>query len=56
MATVRCASYNVRVNLNDVANSSERVKFDTAATRQVLESSKIIQRLMPRIYARQGGW
>src|SRR4051794_28832791 len=35
MATVRCAAYNVRVNLSDVADQTERTKFDAAASKQV---------------------
>ena len=54
MAAVRCAAYNVRINLHDVADLTERKKFDALAAKQIQESSKIIQRLMPHIWAWQG--
>jgi formiminotetrahydrofolate cyclodeaminase len=53
MATVRCAAYNVRVNLQDVEDLKERKKIDSLAAAQITESSKTIQRLMPHIWAWQ---
>ena len=53
MATVRCAAYNVRVNLNDIVNPTERYRIDSGASRLVVESSKTIQRVIPRIWDRQ---
>jgi glutamate formiminotransferase/formiminotetrahydrofolate cyclodeaminase len=53
MATVRCASYNVRVNLSDVTDSSDRKHFDQSASRMVADSSKVIRATIPKILARQ---
>jgi methenyltetrahydrofolate cyclohydrolase len=54
MASVRCAAYNVRINLHDVADIEERKKFDALTAKQIQEASKTIQRLMPHIWAWQG--
>ena len=43
-----------RINLGDVVDPNERRKFDDAAATQIQESSKMIQRLMPRVWAWQG--
>jgi formiminotetrahydrofolate cyclodeaminase len=53
VATIRCAAYNVRINLHDLSDAPERKKFDDWAARQVQEASKAIQRLMPHIWAWQ---
>lgn len=53
MATVRCAAYNVRVNLSDVAEPRERAKFQTSATQQVTRCAAMMRGLIPRIWARQ---
>jgi formiminotetrahydrofolate cyclodeaminase len=54
VATIRCAAYNVRINLHDVTDANERKKFDALAARQIQEASKTIQRLIPHIWAWQG--
>jgi formiminotetrahydrofolate cyclodeaminase len=53
MATVRCAAYNVRVNLSDVADQTERTKFDAAASKQVADCVPVIRRTIERIWNRQ---
>lgn len=52
MATVRCAAYNVRVNLADVHNPSEKYRIDSAVTQQIADASRMIQRLMPKIWGK----
>jgi formiminotetrahydrofolate cyclodeaminase len=52
MTTARCASYNVRANLPDVADLTERERFDRAAGELVARGVEIIQRLSPRIWAK----
>ncbi len=54
MATIRCASYNVRINSMDVSDPAERARFESAAGRQVAQSAAVIQRAMSRIWAWQG--
>jgi formiminotetrahydrofolate cyclodeaminase len=54
MASVRCAAYNVRVNLHDLPSVAERKKIDASVATQIQEASKTIQRLMPHIWAWQG--
>jgi formiminotetrahydrofolate cyclodeaminase len=53
MATVRSATYNVCANLADVSNADDRLRIESAATKRVAEASRLIQRLVPRIWARQ---
>jgi hypothetical protein len=53
MATVRCAACNVRVNLADV-KSTERYSIEAAALKQVVDATKTIQHVMPRIWAKLG--
>lgn len=51
MATARCAVYNIRVNLGDVADERERRKFEQQAARTLSSATQLIQRLMPKIWA-----
>jgi len=53
MATVRCAAYNVRVNLSDVADQTERTKFDASASKPVADCVPVIGRTIERIWKRQ---
>ena len=51
MATVRCASYNVRANLPDVSDT-ERQRFREETGRMVRQGVVLIQRINPRVNAR----
>jgi formiminotetrahydrofolate cyclodeaminase len=55
MATVRCAVYNVRVNLPDVTEESERRHLDQSNARALSQATALIQRVLPKIWARQQG-
>ena len=52
MATVRCAAYNVRVNLGDVSDANERMRFESAAEAMVCKSVQVIRTAMPAIWER----
>jgi formiminotetrahydrofolate cyclodeaminase len=52
MATVRCGGYNVRVNLSDVADTTEKQVYADAAQAQVARAVEIVRRVMPRIWRR----
>ena len=53
MATVRSAMYNCRVNLKDIDNAADRVSIE-ATMKQILSHAVVlIQRVIPRIWARQ---
>jgi formiminotetrahydrofolate cyclodeaminase len=53
MATLRCAAYNVRVNLAGV-QSVERFQIDSSVNKQMVDASRTIQRVIPRIWAKVG--
>ena len=52
MATTRCAVYNVRVNLGDVSNPSERQSIESTIGQTLSHAAELIQRVGPRIWAR----
>lgn len=52
MATVRCAVYNVRVNLADVADAGERQSIEAGLVEVLSHAAMLIQRVSPRIWAR----
>ena len=52
MATVRCAVHNVRANLPDVTDVSDREKIEMTAAALVAHATPIVQRAVPRIWAR----
>jgi formiminotetrahydrofolate cyclodeaminase len=52
MATVRCAVYNVRANLPDLADPQDRHKVELEAWKLVGHATPIVQRALPRIWAR----
>lgn len=52
MATVRCAIYNVRVNLSDVADPAERQKIEATTFELLHRAGMLIQQVSPRIWAR----
>jgi methenyltetrahydrofolate cyclohydrolase len=52
MATVRCAVYNVRANLPDVTDPSDRQKIEQTAAALIAHATPLIQRAVPQIWAR----
>lgn len=52
MATVRCGTYNVRVNLGDVAEPAERKKLAGWCDDLVARGAAAMRRAMPAIWAR----
>jgi formiminotetrahydrofolate cyclodeaminase len=52
MATVRCAAYNVRVNLVDLADPAERQRIEDDVQHMLAHAVRLIQRVNPRIWAR----
>jgi formiminotetrahydrofolate cyclodeaminase len=55
MATVRCAAYNVRVNLPDVSDAAEQDRFENATNSMVWRATERIQQVIPAIWNRQHG-
>jgi len=53
MATARCATYNVRANLPDVPEQSERDHIERATVKLLSHATQTLQRAMPKIWARQ---
>src|SRR5438552_6803192 len=54
MATVRCAAYNVRVNLADVPDAQERQEYESATAQALRGAGMLIRRVSTRIWARHG--
>jgi formiminotetrahydrofolate cyclodeaminase len=54
MATVRCAAYNVRVNLPDLTDPTDRTHFEQSATRMVVDAGAVVREAIARIWAKQG--
>lgn len=54
MATTRCAAYNVRINLNDLSDPTDRKNLESATNALVTKSVKVIQRTVPAIWKRIG--
>jgi methenyltetrahydrofolate cyclohydrolase len=52
MATVRCAAYNVRVNLVDVSDPTDRQHFEDAINQIVVHGTERIRATMPAIWKR----
>jgi formiminotetrahydrofolate cyclodeaminase len=52
MATVRCAVYNVRVNLADVKDPEERQRIESTTYEVLGHAGVLIQKVSPRIWAR----
>jgi formiminotetrahydrofolate cyclodeaminase len=52
MATARCAVYNVRVNLADVTDASDRQRIESTVGQILSHAATLIQRISPRIWAR----
>jgi hypothetical protein len=49
---VRCAVYNVRANLPDVSDPTDRQMIEQTAAALVAHATPLIQRAVPRIWAR----
>lgn len=54
MATVRCAIYNVKANLPDVADPRDRERIELVVSHLTAHSLELIQRISPRIWRRHG--
>jgi formiminotetrahydrofolate cyclodeaminase len=54
MATVRCAVYNVRVNLADLSEAAGRGQLEASADQLLSRGILLIQRVVPRIWRRAG--
>lgn len=54
MATVRCAVYNVRANLPDVVDPTDKVKIERSANHLLEHGTVLIQRAISRIWNRGG--
>ena len=52
MATVRCAVYNVRVNLADVTDPNDRRTIESTIGQLLSRAASLIQRAAPRIWER----
>jgi formiminotetrahydrofolate cyclodeaminase len=52
MATVRCAVYNVRVNLADVKDAEERQRIESTTFEVLSHAGVLIQKVSSRIWAR----
>jgi formiminotetrahydrofolate cyclodeaminase len=54
MATTRCAVYNLRANLSDVTDPAEKRKLEQGTARSISQATQLIQRVLPKIWARHG--
>jgi formiminotetrahydrofolate cyclodeaminase len=52
-ATVRCAAYNVKVNLGELTDRQRREEIEESTHRTVVKTLATIQRLSPAIWKRQ---
>jgi len=52
MAAVRCASYNVRINLQGVKESKDRTQIESTISQLLTHGATTIQRVAPRIWER----
>ncbi len=52
MATARCAVYNVRINLDEIADPHERQSIESTIGQTLGHAAVLIQRVSPRIWAR----
>jgi glutamate formiminotransferase/formiminotetrahydrofolate cyclodeaminase len=55
MATLRCAAYNVRVNLSDVSDPAEHSRFEDMNNAMVWRATARIQQVIPAIWSRLNG-
>ncbi|HEY1628250.1 MAG TPA: cyclodeaminase/cyclohydrolase family protein [Tepidisphaeraceae bacterium] len=54
MATIRCASYNVRANLPDLTDAKDRESIELSARRLTERGATVIRQTIPRIWGRHG--
>lgn len=54
VATVRCAAYNVRINLGEIADNSERARFSTDSDEMIAHAVDRVKRVIPAIWKRVG--
>ena len=54
MATLRCAAYNVRVNLVDVSDPTDRAHFEDAMNQLVAHATQRVRDVIPAIWKRIG--
>jgi glutamate formiminotransferase/formiminotetrahydrofolate cyclodeaminase len=54
IATVRCAAYNVKVNLADVADPNERSQIELGSLKEISDGGPLVRSVIGRIWARQG--
>jgi len=52
MATVRCAVYNVRINLSAVTDAADRRSIESTSNHLLSRAAAMIQSVSPRIWAR----
>jgi formiminotetrahydrofolate cyclodeaminase len=52
MATVRCAAYNVRINLMDVSDPTDRQHFDEATNQLIAHATERVRTVIPAIWKR----
>ncbi len=52
MATIRAASYNVRVNLSSVADAAARSRYESETAELVAHGLALIQKVSPAIWSR----
>jgi formiminotetrahydrofolate cyclodeaminase len=52
MATTRCAVYNIRVNLADVTDPTDRQRIESTMSQLLTRAAALIQKVGPRIWAR----
>jgi formiminotetrahydrofolate cyclodeaminase len=52
MATTRCAIYNVRANLPDVKDPTDRSSIESTIRSLLGRAAELIQRVAPRIWER----
>jgi formiminotetrahydrofolate cyclodeaminase len=52
MATLRCANYNVRVNLSDLTDPADRPRIEADAQQLLARATHVVSRAIGRIWAR----
>jgi formiminotetrahydrofolate cyclodeaminase len=51
MATVRCGLYNVRINLADVADKTDKESIQRGVTQLLSKATVLVGRTIPAIWA-----
>jgi formiminotetrahydrofolate cyclodeaminase len=52
MATIRCAAYNVHVNLADVSDADERQRFEESTAEMLGRATVLVKKVIPAIWDR----